>query len=68
LSYLNGGRWAGNQIIPEAYVRAATQTHTRMVPVDGDDFGYLWRVGTAAGHDSFRAWGYGGQIVQTDAE
>jgi CubicO group peptidase (beta-lactamase class C family) len=62
--YLNGGRWEGNQIIPEAYVRAATHGHTQMVPAEADDYGYLWRVGTVAGHHSFRAWGYGGQVIQ----
>jgi CubicO group peptidase (beta-lactamase class C family) len=62
--YLNGGRWEGNQIVPEAYVRAATQAHTEMVPAEADDYGYLWRVGSVAGHDSFRAWGSGGQVIQ----
>jgi CubicO group peptidase (beta-lactamase class C family) len=62
--YLNGGRWEGNQLVPEAYVRAATQAHTEMGPAEADDYGYLWRVGTVAGHHSFRAWGYGGQLVQ----
>jgi CubicO group peptidase (beta-lactamase class C family) len=62
--YLNGGRWEGNQLVPEAYVRAATQAHTEMVPAEADDYGYLWPVGTVAGHHSFRAWGYGGQIIQ----
>ena len=35
-----------------------------MVPAEVDGYGYLWRVGTVAGHASFRAWGYGGQIIQ----
>jgi CubicO group peptidase (beta-lactamase class C family) len=58
------GRWEGKQIIPEAYVRAATRAHTRMVPAEADDYGYLWRVGTVGGHHSFRAWGAGGQVIQ----
>jgi CubicO group peptidase (beta-lactamase class C family) len=62
--YLNGGRWEDTQLIPEAYVRAATQAHAEMVPADADAYGYLWRVGTVAGHPSFRAWGAGGQIIQ----
>jgi CubicO group peptidase (beta-lactamase class C family) len=62
--YLNGGRWEGKQIIPEAYVRAAIQAQAEMVPAEADDYGYLWRVGTVAGHPSFRAWGAGGQIIQ----
>ena len=35
-----------------------------MVPAETDADGYLWRVGTMAGHHSFRAWGHGGQIIQ----
>jgi CubicO group peptidase (beta-lactamase class C family) len=62
--YLNGGRWEGNQILPAAYVRAATQAHAEMVPAEADAYGYLWRVGTVAGHPSFRAWGAGGQVIQ----
>jgi CubicO group peptidase (beta-lactamase class C family) len=62
--YLNGGRWDGRQLLPEAYVRAATQAHTEMVPAETDGYGYLWRVGTVAGHHSFRAWGGGGQVIQ----
>jgi CubicO group peptidase (beta-lactamase class C family) len=56
--YLNGGRWDGAQVVPAEYVAASTR------PRRDPSFGYLWWLTDAAGHDSFRAEGFGGQLVQ----
>ena len=42
--YLHGGRWNGEQILSEDFVRAATSTAN---PVSGA-YGYLWWVNTEA--------------------
>jgi CubicO group peptidase (beta-lactamase class C family) len=39
LLYLNNGKWQGNQVIPEDYVRQSFTQHT---VVDGSGYGYLW--------------------------
>ena len=63
--YLNGGRWDGRQVIPADYVAASTRPHSTPPP-DGpaEAYGYQWWVTSQAGHPSFLAVGYGGQLVQ----
>lgn len=60
--YRNGGRFGGEQVVPEAWVRASLVPRTRS-PWSGEDYGYGWFLGEAAGHPMFYAWGYGGQFV-----
>ena len=65
--YLNGGRWAGVQIVPAGYVRASTQPHSQPPPnspLGGYGYGYQWWVSTEQGHASFLAMGFGGQFIQ----
>ncbi len=69
--YLQKGRWAGKQIVPEAWVAESTQllsTTNRSAPVQGG-YGYLWWITTpdpsgatpAIPPGSFTASGSGGQ-------
>src|SRR4029453_11695571 len=62
--YLNGGRWDGAQVVPADYVAASTRPQS--YPSGGlGDYGYQWWVtNQTAGHDGFRAQGYGGQVIQ----
>jgi CubicO group peptidase (beta-lactamase class C family) len=63
--YLNGGRWDGRQVIPAGYVAASTRPHSTPPPDGpGESYGYQWWVTSQAGHPSFRAVGYGGQLLQ----
>jgi CubicO group peptidase (beta-lactamase class C family) len=61
--YLNGGRWDGAQVVPADYVRASTQPQSDP-PVGPGGYGYQWWVTDDSGHDSFRAVGFGGQLIQ----
>jgi CubicO group peptidase (beta-lactamase class C family) len=61
--YLNGGRWDGTQVVPADYVRASTQRQSDP-PVGPGGYGYQWWVTNETGHDSFRAMGFGGQLIQ----
>lgn len=61
--FLDEGRWRGRQVVPTAWVREATTSHTPAHGA-GDGYGYLWWVGTADGDPAFRAWGYGGQLIE----
>jgi len=61
--YLNGGRWDSTQVVPADYVAASTQPQSDPTMGPGD-YGYLWWVTNETGHDSFRAMGFGGQLIQ----
>jgi CubicO group peptidase (beta-lactamase class C family) len=63
--YLNGGRWNTTQVIPAGYVAASTRPHSTPSPDGpGESYGYQWWVTSQAGHPSFRAVGYGGQLIE----
>jgi CubicO group peptidase (beta-lactamase class C family) len=61
--YLNGGRWDGTQVVPAEYVAASTRPQSDP-SVGPGDYGYQWWVTNETGHDSFRAMGFGGQLIQ----
>jgi CubicO group peptidase (beta-lactamase class C family) len=61
--YLAGGRVAGQQVVPAAWIADATTAHVATGgPVGG--YGYQWWTTTAAGHRAFAAQGFGGQLVE----
>ncbi len=59
--YLNAGRWDSIQVVPADYVSASTQPQSDPGVLD---YGYQWWVTDDYGYDSFRAQGYGGQLIQ----
>lgn len=42
--YLNGGKWAGRQVLPQAWVARSIQPHAQVR--EGVDYGYLWWLQT----------------------
>ncbi|RYP86919.1 class C beta-lactamase-related serine hydrolase [Nocardioides guangzhouensis] len=62
--YLQGGRWKGEQVVPEEWVRAATTNHLEMLDVSGMGYGYQWWTGTAADRPAYFALGFGGQLIE----
>ncbi|HEY0645556.1 MAG TPA: serine hydrolase [Nocardioides sp.] len=60
--FLAGGRWEGEQLVPEDWVEEAT---TEQVPAEGlsDGYGFQWWTGLADGEHSFQAIGFGGQHI-----
>jgi CubicO group peptidase (beta-lactamase class C family) len=61
--YLDGGRWAGQQLVPQAWVGESTSA---LVPTDYPlfDYGYQWRAFDAGGHPAFAAFGLAGQLIE----
>jgi CubicO group peptidase (beta-lactamase class C family) len=70
---LDGGRWRGKQIVPEAWVRESLRPHIgtgfAFTPISAEDvgYGYQWWTGTVPWHGRALAWsggvGNGGQRV-----
>jgi CubicO group peptidase (beta-lactamase class C family) len=65
--YLNGGRWDGAQVVPADFVAASTRPQSD-AHVGPGRYGYQWWVTNETGHDSFRAMGFGGQLIQVIPE
>ena len=67
--YLNGGRFNGDQLLPEAWVIESMQPVFRNTSFNprGHNYGYLWWSNTFGNAvtkaEVFFAWGYGGQYV-----
>jgi CubicO group peptidase (beta-lactamase class C family) len=63
--YLNGGRWDTTQVIPADYVAASIRPQSTPPPNGpAEGYGYQWWVTSQAGHPSYLALGYGGQLIQ----
>ncbi len=58
--YLNKGRWAGRQIVPENWVVESVRKQTGK---DQPPYGYLWWIGECLGSPLFAASGWGGQLI-----
>ena len=61
--YLDGGRWHGEQVVPTAWVDAATTEQVRANSIT-EGYGYQWWVTTAGGHAAYAAIGFGGQLIE----
>ena len=60
--YLHHGRFAGRQIVPEAWVKESWVSRGTS-PFNGYDYGLGWWHRRSGAHDVYFAWGYGGQYV-----
>lgn len=60
--YLNGGRYNGEQIVPEGWVRASTRQYVDET-YHGFGYGFFWFIEPFAGRRTVFAWGYGGQYA-----
>ena len=65
--HLAEGRWEGRQVVSADWVAEATRSHVEASGA-GEGYGYLWWVDEADGSPSYRAWGYGGQLVEVVPE
>jgi len=63
--YLDGGKWQGRQVVPEAWVRRSAEPHARID--EKTEYGYLWwlrRFGSGAtALDAYYMSGNGGNKV-----
>jgi CubicO group peptidase (beta-lactamase class C family) len=70
LLYLQNGRWKGEQLIPESWIRASTVPHHKAFlhyepPIYGS-YGYHWWISSASHNgytDLYFALGFGGQYL-----
>jgi len=63
LLYLNDGRWAGEQVVPESWIQEATAAHVERTG-EGFGYGYMWWTTEADGDAAFFARGRGGQLIE----
>lgn len=62
--YLDGGQFAGRQVLPAAWIAESWQPRFLNSSFNmRHDYGYLWWHTTFAGHSTWFAWGYGGQFL-----
>jgi len=61
--YLQGGHFNGAQVLPTAFVEAATSPTSDGGAPEGVPYGYLWWITEDADYPAFFAGGYGGQYV-----
>ena len=59
--YMDGGQWAGTQVIPQSWVEETLQS--QVLVGGGYDYGYCWWLTNIAGYEIKKAWGYGGQYI-----
>ena len=68
LLYLQGGRWRGQQVVPETWVKASTSAQAKVSdrPFGFQNYGYQWWLGSAR-NDAHTPWimavGNGGQRI-----
>jgi len=62
--WLDGGRWGGRQLVPQAWVAEATRAAVRTGAGEPSGYGYQFWVTKADGHDAFAAMGLAGQLIE----
>ena len=61
--YLHDGRVGATQVLPKAWVAKTRVPRGRSRWGSDREYGYGFWIRDLAGHDSYYAWGYGGQFV-----
>ncbi len=61
--YLNDGRAGGTQVLPKDWIAKTRVPRGRSRWGSDREYGYGFWIRDLAGHDSYYAWGYGGQFV-----
>ena len=61
--YLSGGKVNGTSVVPAQWVETSLTPRTVSRRQSDRFYGYGWWVRELAGHDTFYAWGYGGQFI-----
>jgi CubicO group peptidase (beta-lactamase class C family) len=69
--YVNGGRvpagaagpYAGRQLLPRSWIDQTRVSRGRSRWGSDREYGYGWWIRSLGGHDTFYAWGYGGQFI-----
>jgi len=62
--YLNGGRVGGKQIISEKWIKESLKPRTQS-RWSHREYGYGWWIDSFGGHETYYAWGHGGQFIFT---
>ena len=60
--YLNGGRTGDKQIVSETWIKESLKPRTRSW-WSGREYGYGWWIDSFGGHETYYAWGHGGQFI-----
>jgi CubicO group peptidase (beta-lactamase class C family) len=63
LLWLQGGRWAGRQVVPPGWVRQSVEQHFQ---AGGDGYGYGWWISKGLTGPNYNAVGSGGQRITVD--
>ncbi len=61
--YLNQGRAGGTRVLSEDWVARTREPRGRSRWGSDREYGYGFWIRELAGHDSYYAWGYGGQFI-----
>jgi CubicO group peptidase (beta-lactamase class C family) len=61
--YLNDGKAGDRQILPKAWIDSTRVGRGRSRWGSDREYGYGFWIREFAGHDSYYAWGYGGQFI-----
>ena len=62
--YRQGGRYAGERVLPAEWIERSWQPRTRShFNQDDYDYGYGWFITTLAEVPTYYGWGYGGQLL-----
>jgi CubicO group peptidase (beta-lactamase class C family) len=60
--YLRGGVAGGSRVLSEDWIRQSVLPRAQS-RWSGQQYGYGWWIRPLAGHDSYHAWGFGGQFI-----
>jgi CubicO group peptidase (beta-lactamase class C family) len=60
--YLDGGRWEGEQVVPDGWVERSWRVRVTE-SYRGFWYGLFWWIEELGGRRTYFAWGYGGQFV-----